>query len=894
MAVPAGPTEVRYVGNGVTTVFTIPFLLILPTDLDVFINGVEQTSGHLITGAGNPTSTITFTTAPALDADVYLALNVPFERLNDYQENGDFLSSTVNRDYDRIWQALKQLYRGATRALTLGSTDVDGSGWYRAKGNGIRGMADPVAEQDAVNFRFMRTMIEQALAGVVGGSGWFLQSGAGALPRTFQDKMRDIVTRGDFATAQAAVIPSLNKPWMVPDDSSIVLNVPADVPTWFDALSAIAEWSIPSSSTLAINLAEDTTTSANTIVIDHPNAENIITIGAANPLSCTITGFNAVTGVRGNYLVTLNVNNSAGLLAGHWVAIRDTVGTGRHRDMKGFYEVVSVPSPVTIQVRVRLWDAAFPAMTFTAGNVYRVRTLVKFQNKDGLVLLSSATTIYNVGIIGNMWDYWLEGNIAGTEKGTHGVYVSSNTIVDGAGTPGGANPYGLAGGALAAVGLHVADFDQQGFTAAGGAGIFGRNCYAASCGRRGVYVGTSAGIEMKFCYMTTCYRDGIIADYGGSFNGSLIYSNGNRLAGGFSNNGGKLIAPNSEFTGNLFGLDIRANGGGFADASQLALNNQNGASFEYGAAGSVSGSDLSGNTIDGLAIIFKSAVRATNATINNNGRYGINSLDSSCGRTGATITGNGAANINADALSTIFDGTNYEPTSNPVRMYEWTLTDAAKAHTAKASVNSIGDLSIANDGTARLTLKNGGALQPAGDNTQALGAAASRWSVLFAGNGTINTSSQLEKTTLSNLSPSEISAGRRMIREIGVYQWLASVEEKGPEAARLHVGMTVQKAMSILEDEGLDPFRYGMICYDEWDNQYEAVPAVYETTADPEDPDRLIITMVEPGKTVLVREAGSTLGFREGQLHNLMILALAHDQDQIMQRLDALEAGSKN
>lgn len=198
MAVPAGPTEVRYVGNGVSTVFTIPFLLILPTDLDVFINGVEQASGYLITGAGNPTSTITFTTAPALGADVYLALNVPFERLNDYQENGDFLSSTVNRDFDRIWQALKQLFRGATRALTLGSTDVDGSGWYRAKGNGIRGMADPVAEQDAVNFRSMRTMIEQALAGVVGGLGWFLQIGVGAIQRTFQDKMRDVVSVKDF------------------------------------------------------------------------------------------------------------------------------------------------------------------------------------------------------------------------------------------------------------------------------------------------------------------------------------------------------------------------------------------------------------------------------------------------------------------------------------------------------------------------------------------------------------------------------------------------------------------------------------------------------------------------------------------------------------------------
>ncbi|MNJ26952.1 hypothetical protein D3C77_214450 [compost metagenome] len=203
MAVPAGPTEVRYIGNGVSTVFTIPFLLILPTDLDVFISGVEQVSGYTITGVGNPTSTITFTTAPAVGSDVYLALNVPFERLNDYQENGDFLASTVNRDFDRIWQALKQLLRGATRALTLDATDVDGSGWYRAKGNGIRDMADPVAEQDAVNFRSMRTMIEQALAGIVGGVGWFLQAGAGAVARTFQDKMRDHVWLEDFGAQPA-------------------------------------------------------------------------------------------------------------------------------------------------------------------------------------------------------------------------------------------------------------------------------------------------------------------------------------------------------------------------------------------------------------------------------------------------------------------------------------------------------------------------------------------------------------------------------------------------------------------------------------------------------------------------------------------------------------------
>lgn len=149
MAVPAGPTDKRYVGNGVTTIFTIPFLLLAASDLDVFIDGVEVVSGFTVTGVGNPTSTITFAVAPASLADVYLQLNVPFERLNDYQENGDFLSSTVNRDFDRIWQALKQLYGWAIRSLRLGTFDIDGSGWYRAKGNGIRDLNDPVQSQDA-------------------------------------------------------------------------------------------------------------------------------------------------------------------------------------------------------------------------------------------------------------------------------------------------------------------------------------------------------------------------------------------------------------------------------------------------------------------------------------------------------------------------------------------------------------------------------------------------------------------------------------------------------------------------------------------------------------------------------------------------------------------------
>ncbi len=167
MAVPAGPTEKRYTGNGVTTIFTIPFLLLSASDLNVFLDGVEISSGFTVTGAGNPTSTVTFTVAPADQSAILLQLDVPFERLNDYQENGDFLSSTVNRDFDRIWQALKQLLRVSGRALTLGFFDVDGAGAYRAKQNRISDLGDPVSAQDATNKRYVDTADTSVRAEIV-------------------------------------------------------------------------------------------------------------------------------------------------------------------------------------------------------------------------------------------------------------------------------------------------------------------------------------------------------------------------------------------------------------------------------------------------------------------------------------------------------------------------------------------------------------------------------------------------------------------------------------------------------------------------------------------------------------------------------------------------------
>lgn len=72
-----------------------------------------------------------------------------------------------------------------------------------------------------------------------------------------------------------------------------------------------------------------------------------------------------------------------------------------------------------------------------------------------------------------------------------------------------------------------------------------------------------------------------------------------------------------------------------------------------------------------------------------------------------------------------------------------------------------------------------------------------------------------EKTQVAALSEAELRAAKRLASEIGTFQFLASVEAKGEAGARRHVGMTVQRAIEIMEAEGLNPYRYAFICRDD-------------------------------------------------------------------------------
>jgi hypothetical protein len=173
------------------------------------------------------------------------------------------------------------------------------------------------------------------------------------------------------------------------------------------------------------------------------------------------------------------------------------------------------------------------------------------------------------------------------------------------------------------------------------------------------------------------------------------------------------------------------------------------------------------------------------------------------------------------------------------------------------SVAGTGVIQFVANAAERMRIDASGNGTPGADNAQAWGSGSRRWSVIYAGTGTINTSDAREKTAVLPMTGPEISAAKALASEIGTYQWLAALQAKGSDA-RAHIGMTVQRAIEIMSANGLTPTDYGFICHDSW-------PAV--TASDG--------TITQP--------AGDRYAFRPDEL--LLFIARGFDA-----RLTALEA----
>ena len=99
-----------------------------------------------------------------------------------------------------------------------------------------------------------------------------------------------------------------------------------------------------------------------------------------------------------------------------------------------------------------------------------------------------------------------------------------------------------------------------------------------------------------------------------------------------------------------------------------------------------------------------------------------------------------------------------------------------------------------------------GRFLPSSDNINSLGSASIRFSTVFAGSGTINTSDERQKSDISDVPDDWLDAW-------GDVNWCRFRFNGG---RRWHVGLIAQRVHAAFAARGLDAFDIGLCCFDQW------------------------------------------------------------------------------
>lgn len=159
------------------------------------------------------------------------------------------------------------------------------------------------------------------------------------------------------------------------------------------------------------------------------------------------------------------------------------------------------------------------------------------------------------------------------------------------------------------------------------------------------------------------------------------------------------------------------------------------------------------------------------------------------------------------------------------------------------------------------------------DNTNTLGGASNRWSVVYAGTGTINTSDERLKEQFTSIEDAEKAAALEIKSAIKKYKFTDAVNSKG-DAARWHFGVGAQTVKAIMESHNLIAEDYGFFCYDEWEEQTEQKQVnegdTVTVTKTREVQATETVTEEVPAEpvyeTVVTQEAGNRYGIRYDEL----------------------------
>ncbi|WP_413163754.1 phage tail protein [Aeromonas salmonicida] len=203
------------------------------------------------------------------------------------------------------------------------------------------------------------------------------------------------------------------------------------------------------------------------------------------------------------------------------------------------------------------------------------------------------------------------------------------------------------------------------------------------------------------------------------------------------------------------------------------------------------------------------------------------------------------------------------------------------------------------DGAVQLRIK-AGSVSSGQNNVSSLGEGGVRFTTAYLETAPIISSDRELKTALLPITNAVLDACGDV--RLGIFQWLDAIQQKGEDVARWHFGLIAQQVRDAFAAYGLDGTRYGLLCYDEWEDEFEPVIEEYQEEVVVVDRDGNEVTEMqtltrETGEMQLVRAAGNRWGIRADQF---LFLEAAYQRrevsrqkvinQQIMARLDILEA----
>lgn len=185
---------------------------------------------------------------------------------------------------------------------------------------------------------------------------------------------------------------------------------------------------------------------------------------------------------------------------------------------------------------------------------------------------------------------------------------------------------------------------------------------------------------------------------------------------------------------------------------------------------------------------------------------------------------------------------------------------------------------------ANAYIMTAGSLRPATDNLKTNGTASGRWSVVYAGTGTINTSDERGKKNIGAIPDKWLDAWA------GV-QWQRFKMKGG---TRWHIGLVAQQVYAAFSEKGIDAFAIGLCCFDDWQAEDEPIYATVTKTRkvglEDDADDEEYQELVDTGKKKRVREAGDIWGLRYDECQAIEAAYQRRRLDQLEAALAALQS----